>query len=799
MSEREEARPELEVAHVLMLDVVGYSKLPIDLQQRLVKELQDIVSLNAEVIRAQAVNKLIKIPTGDGMALVFRGDPQTPPRCAMELSLALRANPRISLRMGLHSGPVYFVRDINDIENVAGDGINFAQRVMDCGDAGHILLSHEMANTLRKFSDWNTVLHDLGEVGVKHGVRVHLFNLYRTDVGNPQPPDKVRAAKQRAARLRFALVVASLGLLGGLLVWQFARNHPRPTAGNAFIPITGNPEETPVNAEAISPDGKYLAYIDRRGVFLHDMESQGVDSPLEVPNGPNFNFENIEWTAAWFPDSRHFVVSAYIRGKEGASLCVFSVSPGSKPSLECPRDDAWGAVVAPNDSSIAFTDGTRQRGVWVMGPHGEDPHRILKGDDGDSFEQLAWSPDGRRIAYIKQTTPKSGEASAVLENVDRTGSDKERVLKSADLMAGPVGYTAALSWTPDGRLIYALAEKSRRGRYSNLWELTVDGATGKPEGEANKITAESDSYFSDLSITTDGKRLAFLRSREDYDVYVAELDAGGRGLESWRPLIRERSNDWPTGWTSDSTAILFYSDRTGHLDIFQKEFSGGVAKPILQQGDFRTAPRASPEGSWFLFWAWPASEGADPKYVNLVRAPTSGGAPHKMLSESETSMFSCGRTSCVLSRQLDKFLVFWTLDPIHGTGAEIGKLAASFQTVYDWDISPDGLLIAFVSSEDRPPRIRVLDIKSKQVREVVLKDFTTLWEVAWAANGKYLYVTATRSNELQILSTDLEGSTRVLLLEPSEDIGWLVASPDGRHLAFARSKTTDSNVWALLF
>src|SRR5580700_10942954 len=184
----------LEMAHVLFMDIVAYSRLPMDQQQQALFHLQEAVRETQEFARAQASDQLIRLPTGDGMALVFLGDVEAPVRCALELHRILRRWPDIHLRMGIHTGPVYRVEDINAARNVTGGGINIAQRVMDCGDAGHILVSKSVADVLDQVSTWQTALHDLGEAEVKHGVRVHLYNLYAGDAGNPELPQKFLTA-----------------------------------------------------------------------------------------------------------------------------------------------------------------------------------------------------------------------------------------------------------------------------------------------------------------------------------------------------------------------------------------------------------------------------------------------------------------------------------------------------------------------------------------------------------------------------------------------------------------------------
>jgi class 3 adenylate cyclase len=184
----------MEIAHVLFMDIVGYSRLPMVRQAQLLRRLQNVVSGTKEFRRARSGERLLSLPTGDGMALVFFLDPIAPVRCAMEISRLLTQHLDINLRIGLHSGPVLRIADINKNKNVAGGGINTAQRVMDCGDGGHILLSKPVADVLLHLGDFEGYLHDWGEVQVKHGERVHIFSLCFEDLGKAEPPSKLNVA-----------------------------------------------------------------------------------------------------------------------------------------------------------------------------------------------------------------------------------------------------------------------------------------------------------------------------------------------------------------------------------------------------------------------------------------------------------------------------------------------------------------------------------------------------------------------------------------------------------------------------
>ena len=227
-----------EIGHVLFIDIVGYSKLLISEQSEQLQKLKEIVWATEQFRQAQAEGKLLRLPTGDGGALVFRNNVEAPVLCAMAIGKELKRHPEIHVRMGIHSGPVNEITDLNAQANIAGAGINFAQRVMDCGDAGHILLSQHVADDLKHYPRWQPYLHSLGECEVKHGVRLNMTNLYSEEFGNPKLPGKLQAAKKHRAQVRWAEVVAALLVLALIIggVFYFARR-PAIVADNDSIAV----------------------------------------------------------------------------------------------------------------------------------------------------------------------------------------------------------------------------------------------------------------------------------------------------------------------------------------------------------------------------------------------------------------------------------------------------------------------------------------------------------------------------------------------------------------------------------
>jgi TolB-like protein/class 3 adenylate cyclase/Flp pilus assembly protein TadD len=271
----------LEIAHVLLIDLVGYSKLLINEQIELLQELNQIVR-STECFRvAEAGGKLSRVPTGDGMALLFFHSPEEPVRCALEIGRTLQEHPHIHVRMGVHSGPVNRITDVNDKTNFAGSGINVAQRVLDCGDAGHILLSGHVAEDLAEYRHWQPYLHDLGECEVKHGLRLHLFNVHKENLGNPQVPEKVKrgkTSKQASAvrpitsprwpkvALTATLLMSLVALVISSLIFFYRTSPPPTTSTHPETTPTSRPTSIPHKSNAVHPfenlsDDKENAYF----------------------------------------------------------------------------------------------------------------------------------------------------------------------------------------------------------------------------------------------------------------------------------------------------------------------------------------------------------------------------------------------------------------------------------------------------------------------------------------------------------------------------------------------------------
>ena len=286
-----------EIGHVLFIDIVAYSKLLINEQRDQIQKLKAIVRGTEQFRLAEAEGKLVRLPTGDGGALVFRTSPEAPVLCAMEISKALKSHPELHIRMGIHSGPVNEVSDLNEQANLAGAGINIAHRVMNCGDAGHILLSRHVAEDLEQYPRWWAYLHDLGECEVKHGVRIGLANLYDSEVGNAQLPKKLQAVRKHRTHVRWAAVAIGLLVVVALAaaLLSFLRKEPArslATVGEKSIAVLPFENLSEEKANAFFAEGvqdEILTHLAR----IADLKVISRTSVMQYKSGAPRNLREI--------------------------------------------------------------------------------------------------------------------------------------------------------------------------------------------------------------------------------------------------------------------------------------------------------------------------------------------------------------------------------------------------------------------------------------------------------------------------------------------------------------------------
>ena len=560
--------------------------------------------------------------------------------------------------------------------------------------------------------------------------------------------------------------------------------------------LTANSQDNPVLAAAISPDGKFLAYSDVNGFHLQ-LISTGETKQLPLPSGlavasvfsgapgaPG----TLGAPLSWFPDGSKVLITTATYPGENPSLWAVSILGGAARKL---REGAAAASFSPDGSQIAFLgdyDSGSAKGIWVSTADGNDPRRIMATQPGEELKEVAWAPDGQRLAYSK-VLAGTGYVSAI-ESVSLKGGPPTRILSSPKLQG--------FCWLPDGRIVYSLRQSVHTGADSNLWEVRTITQTGEPTGAPRQLTNWPGFSFSGFTVTADGKQMEFLRFTAKAHVYVGELDAKGTYLNNTRRLTFDEHFEWPERWTPDSRAVVFWSDRDGSWDIFKQTLDKDDSAELLPLGpEPKWYFSFSPDGHWILYMALPeARYPGDSVPVRIMRVPVSGGPPQLVLTALGTTDIHCTRAPanlCVIDEQQQGHLVFTSVDPIKGRGRAFATMEGEPSITGGWDLSPDGSQVVMT----REGRIQLLSLKSGVTTDLAVRGWSGFWSVDWSADGNSLFVSSQTPQDTTLLRVDLRGEASALWHQKLNFMGTIgIPSPDGRHLAVAYY-TTDSNVWMI--
>ena len=596
-----------------------------------------------------------------------------------------------------------------------------------------------------------------------------------------------------AAGIFAAVIVASA------ILW-LARTRPgaRQSAPEMTLrQMTTNSFENRVTTGAISPDGRYLAYSDMKGMYVRvngTGETRAVSPPEE------FKDQKAGWECVgWFPDSSEFIVNAHRSGTESSrwnseesSVWRVSVLSGAPRKI---RDAAVAYSVSRDGVWIGF--GTNrgkfgEREIWLMGPDGGQARELFEaGEDGAIFG-LSWSGDGKRVLY--RMTGQSGD---MLVSRDLEGGNPATLLGTNEMKR-----VNDYFWLSDGRLLYSVAEpESFSGSHCNFWEMRLDARTGTPAEKPKRLTNWSGFCMRGMSETSDGKGLAFLKWSGKMTSYLAELEGGGTRIVRPKHFPMSESSEGVVDWMPDSTTVFFVSNRNGHFGIYRQGLDQDIAEAVVTEGYGRN-PRVTADGSSIVYLGigpagpWPA-RGPEP----VMRVAINGGASQELFVARPYSMISCAKSAsgvCVIGEPGEdgKELHVSVMNPQRGRGAELFQ----FELVAnddDWwmDISPDGKRIAATRTPAGP--IYILSIQGKILERVEVKGWSGVKSFVWAADEKGFYVVAGIRNGSEVLHVDLQGHAHELW-EDTGTSGEALAypSPDGRHLAFS-SWTTNENMWMM--
>ena len=584
-----------------------------------------------------------------------------------------------------------------------------------------------------------------------------------------------------------ALILLVLGL------WGLLSNKTESQTELVQRQLTANSPDNPVLAAAISPDGKFLAYSDANSFHLR-LISTGETKQLTLPPGLAVAsaFSGAPATLAaplsWFPDGSKVLITTAAQPAEPPSLWAVSILGGAARKL---REGAAAASFSPDGSQIAFLgdyDSGSAQGIWLSTADGNDQRRILAAQPGEVFNQVAWAPDGQRLAYSK-VLAGTGYVSAI-ESVSLKGGPPTRVVSSPKLQG--------FCWLPDGRIVYSLRQYVQLGADSDLWEVRTITQTGEPTGHPRQLTNWPGFSFSGFTVTADGKQMEFLRLTAKAHVYVGELDAKGTHLNNTRRLTFDEHYEWPQRWTPDSRAVVFSSDRDGSWDIFKQTLDKDDTAELLPLGpEPKWYSSFSPDGHWILYMALPEARhpgGSVP--VRIMRVPVSGGTPQLVLTALGTTDIRCTRAPanlCVFDEQQQGHLVFTSVDPIKGRGRALATMEREPSILMPWDLSPDGSQVVMT----REGRIRLLSLKSGVTTDLAVRGWNGFWSVDWSADGNALFVSSQTPQDTTLLRVDLRGEASALWQQKLNFLGTKgIQSPDRRHLAVA-GWTTDSNVWMI--
>jgi serine/threonine protein kinase len=588
-----------------------------------------------------------------------------------------------------------------------------------------------------------------------------------------------------------AIAAVGLLVLGGTVYWRSNRP-PAILPAIKLRQLTSNSVEARVTTGAISPDGKILAYTDSQGLYFKHVIT-GEIHKAETPKGVSANLQLV----CWFPDSSRILINSDALGldnggwsSEETAIWTFSVLGGPPHKL---RSNALGWSVSPDGSLIAFgTKKTRfgNRETWLMQSDGEQARKILETDEDSALAGLNWFEGGQRVAYIKV-------------------ANSEGALLTRALAGGPVTTAIPTSkwqkaksfgWSPNGRMILAVEEDNEFGFTCNLWETILSPQTGQFIQEPKQLTSWSSFCEDNPTVTADGKQLSFLKWAPHLTIFVAELRAGGTRLSDSRHFTLTESKDMPTDWTSDGSALVFVSNRSGQFGVYKQSLSENEAELLVAGNPGLGNPRVSADGNWVIYQQTVKPE--DPASpLEIRRVSINGGISYPVGTARPGSVLLRARSPsnlCAIAEPTEdrKRMIVTTLDPIKGRGPELIRFDLDSSTEAAWylDLAPDGSRLAVIRGGELP--LQILSLRGEAPREIKLKNWRNLTTVDWAGDGKGLYVSSRVAGEAILLHIDLDGNSQILRRNQGHYSTQGVPSPDGRHIAMLDSPS-DGNMWLM--
>jgi Tol biopolymer transport system component/DNA-binding winged helix-turn-helix (wHTH) protein len=574
------------------------------------------------------------------------------------------------------------------------------------------------------------------------------------------------------------------------------RTRVSAAAGNRAVPsfhlqrLTDKESEDRITAAAISPDGSQIVYADSDGVVL-----QRIGSEATLPiNAPAMNGV---YRLAWFPDNRHLLVSGTESRSHTSAIWKLSLA-GDAPQLL--KQDAWEGVPSPDGSRVAFTtDGKAE--LWISGPAGEAPKRLVAAVPGDTFPVLLWSRDGSSLLLDRHRQ--------TFANVDPSNSANAQNTFHADYLAvnaadGSVTaekqelYFSTACLMPDNRLLFTQTTGYPKPSKTRTWSVQIDPKSGAFISEPVDIGL--DDGILQLSSDQSGNRAVALVLSARSGVFVGSWHDAGSKLDGITRLSFEQSNAYMHAWTKDSNSVLYESSRSGRIQIFRQRLGHYDAQAVASTTQSEVYPRESPDGRWILFSTKPAGQESPSYQFFRVPADAVGAKPVSIPTGPTSGQYRCAITGalCVL-RDDDGHgrIVYYKLDPVAGRGSELYSQPLPADTG-DWDLSPDGTALAMTVPASLRPILRVVSF-GRGEGHIVTEDIPVSTSgaptaVNWSSDGKGFFVGVNTAVGSDLFFVNLQGKAK--LIRQIAGPTWGVPSPDGRKLAFL-DHIVDSNVWLL--
>ncbi|MBV8632834.1 MAG: protein kinase [Silvibacterium sp.] len=619
--------------------------------------------------------------------------------------------------------------------------------------------------------------------------------------GTQNLPSSVAPAATSHKRPWIAIGAAVLLIaVAGFLAWR-QKPQPAPINKPAMTQrqLTTNSAGHAVKGAAISPNGKYLAYSDDGGLHIKLIDT-GEMRTLPLP--AEFESAHATWKpAAWSPDGTELFTNLDVAGQP-PSIWILSLI-GNAPKKF--RDDSFAQSISPDGTRLLFTAGyigvgARQgvytlagQSIWLVGTNGENPRMVAQAGTATGYTDVAWSPDGNRVAYLRLDMGFDTDECSI-ETRDLNGGPPVVVTTGANLCQNGHGFW----WAPDGRLIFSRAEPSPNGNDSNLWQVSLDPRTGKPSGTPARITSSAGFAFVSLTGTSDGKRLAVVRLSYETNVFIAELTSGGMKLTTPRRLTFEERGSWPEAWTNDSKAVLMWSDRNGTDQIFLQAIDQQTAELVAGGQEVAFLVRFTPDGKSVLSLS-PVDSSTST--VRIMRTGLSDKTSQTLLEAPRLGNLACSRGPSALcffaqNSEDQKKITFNALDPSNGKTREVLTMDNRPGSLVNWMPSPDGSRLIFAEFNPMEGRLRLLPLDGTPPKDIEVKGWAGFNSVDWAADGKSFFLSSQSPTSTTLLHVDLEGRAIPLWDQPGSFRTWAIAAPNGRELAIA-GETTSSNVWMI--